>query len=332
MVSPISRRHAIRISAAAAGLALVPWSRATEVENDAVTWRGQALGAPASLLINHHDRGLALRLVEKVATEIRRLERVFSLYQEDSDLVRLNRRRSIAAPPQEMVELLEKCRTFWELTRGAFDPTVQPLWALYKAHFSDRGADPGGPSAGLIQDVLGNIGFGSVLLGRDRIGFARRGMALTLNGVAQGFITDRIVDLLRAGGIDRSLVDIGESRAIGPRQDGGGWRVGIADPERSDRRLAVLEIVDRAVATSSPYGFQFDRKGQFNHLLDPRSGQSAHRYKSVTVVAPTAVDADALSTAFSLMESVDIAELAKVVGGVDVYLVPFSGSHIALHS
>ncbi|MDP1730492.1 MAG: FAD:protein FMN transferase [Devosia sp.] len=332
MAQPLNRRRVIGITAAAAGLSLLPFGRESTGEALAVTWRGQALGAQATLLIHHDDRALALSLVEGVTAEVRRLERIFSLYRDDSDLVSLNRRHAIAAPPIELVELLQKCRSLWELTGGAFDPTVQPLWTIYQRHFSDPDADPAGPSPRLLRDTLDRVGFDGVLSSRDRVEFLRPGMALTLNGIAQGYITDRIVELLRAGGIDRCLVDMGETRAVGSRPDGREWRVAIADPNEPGRDLAVLDVVDRAVATSTPYGFRFDRKGRFNHLVDPRSGQTSHRYESVTVVASDAADADALATAFSLMDTGAIAKIVAMLGKMEVYLAPYSGEHLVLRS
>ena len=100
-------------------------------------------------------------------------------------------------------------------------------------------------------------------------------MGLTLNGIAQGYATDRVVALLRAEGIERSLVDMGESRAVGARDEGVPWRIGIADPDAPERVSETLELVDNAVATSGAYGFRFDPEGRFNHLLDPKSGGSA---------------------------------------------------------
>ena len=161
--------------------------------------------------------------------------------------------------------------------------------------------DPAGPSPEALTATLDRVSHRHLLVSRDRIAFARRGVALTLNGIAPGYVTDRIVDLLRSEGIDRTLVDMGESRGIGTRPDGRPWQVAIADPDEPGRIDNTLTIADQAVATSGGYGYRFDHQGRFNHLFDPRTGLSAQRYRSVTVVLPTAAAADALSTAFSLM-------------------------------
>lgn len=329
MTTFVNRRRAIGILAAASGLSLLPFGAAATAPANAVDWSGQAMGAPATLRIHHHDRAHAQALVQQVAAEVRRLERIFSLYREDSILVSLNRQHSLVAPPIELVDLLHKCRSYWELSAGAFDPTIQPVWSAYQKHFSAPDADAAGPSVHVLRNARNKVGFDRVVFSSDRIELAA-GMALTLNGVAQGYITDRIVALLRAGGIGSCLVDMGECRAVGLRPDGNGWRVAIADPNDASGHIAVLDVVDRAVATTSASGFEFDRNGRFNHLLDPRSGLSAHRYRSLTVVAAEAADADALSTAFSLMDTASIAAAAQKFGRIDVRIAPIGGSELVL--
>ena len=325
-MSPLlSRRRVIGISAAAAGLSLLPFGRAARAEARLVTWQGHAMGAVATLQIHHHDRATAERLVERSLAELRRMEEIFSLYRDDSALSVLNRQGMLVAPPAQLVALLEECGRYGALTGGAFDPTVQALWTLYRDHFTAPGADPRGPSEASVRSALERVGFGHIAFDRNRIAFAHRGMGLTLNGIAQGYVTDRVVDILREGGITSSLVDMGESRAIGVHPDGTPWRVGIADPDHPERVDGVLEAVDRAVATSGAYGFRFDPDGRFNHLLDPRTGSSARLYRSVTVVMPTATAADALSTAFSLLSEEAIAETLRRIGSGEVRLTTDSG-------
>jgi thiamine biosynthesis lipoprotein len=135
----------------------------------------------------------------------------------------------------------------------------------------------------------------------DRIAFARPGMAITLNGIGQGYITDRIVDLLHAGGVEHTLVDMGETRALGAHPSGEPWRVGIEDPRMPGQIAERVLLKDRAIATSGGYGTQFDSAGRFNHIFDPTNGHTSSRYRAVSTIASTATEADALSTAFCLM-------------------------------
>jgi FAD:protein FMN transferase len=330
MDSSVTRRRAIGITAAAAGLTLVPLGRAARAEANLVTWRGHVMGAFASLRIHHTDKSVAERLVRRAVSEVRRLEQIFSLHRNDSALVALNRSGVLPSPSQELVLLLDECRRYWELTGGAFDPTVQALWTLYGEHFSKHGHDPAGPPADVLRAALDKVGFRHVVFDRNRVVLGRRGMSLTLNGIAQGYATDSVVAILRAAGIERSLVDMGESRAVGARDEGVPWRIGVADPDAPDRVGETLDVIDKAVATSGAYGFRFDADGRFNHLLDPKSGESARLYKSVTVIASTATAADGLSTAFSLMPREGIERALRTLRDGQVRLMTALGERIVL--
>lgn len=319
MAEPLSRRRFLGISAAAAGLGLLPFGAAAAPQ--AVRWSGRALGAPAELILHHPDRAQAERLIRRIVVEIERLEGVFSLYRSDSALGRLNGQGALADPPAELVELLEQSQTAWRLSGGLFDPTVQPLWALYARHFSAPDAAPEGPSRQEMDEALARVGFDNVVFDANRIALRKPGMALTLNGIAQGYITDRAVALLRAGGVEHTLADLGEISAIGDRGDGAPWRAAISGTP------ARVDLIDRAIATSGTDGFRFAGPSSPCHLIDPRSGAAAGRYRSVSVVAPTAATADALSTAFSFMPAEDIAALLPALPGVEVHLFDSTGAY-----
>jgi thiamine biosynthesis lipoprotein len=296
------RRRFITIAAAAAGLPLlVSRSQAAPPAPNLRVWTGAALGADAMLQIHHPDPAAADRLIEASLAEVARLERVFSLYRPDSALVQLNRDGILDAPPTDLVRLLGESERFSRLTAGAFDATVQPLWDVYAAHFERPGADPSGPSAAAIAAALAQVGHDQIELGVRRIRFTAPGMRVTLNGIAQGYVTDRVVDRLKDAGIAHALVDMGETRAIGAHPDGTPWHVGIADPQQPGRTIGRQALKDQAISTSGGYGTQFDPAGHFNHIFEPATGGTSWRYRSVSVVARDATTADALSTAFSLM-------------------------------
>lgn len=318
----LTRRRLITIAAAAAGTAL---AGRTARADDAVRWHGSALGAQVSIEIHHPDRAAAERLVRQSLAEVRRLEGLFSLYQPGSAICTLNRAGVLAAPDPDMVKLLRTALAFAELTGGAFDPTVQPLWQLYAAHFSSPSADPDGPAADKLAQALAKVGHDGLLVSPDRIALLKHGAGLTLNGIAQGYATDRVVDMLRGAGLSTTLVDMGEVRAIGARPDGKPWQVGLADADRPGRLGATVAIVDRAVATTAGAGFRFDRAGRFTHLFDPRTGRSPARYRSVSVIAPTATEADALSTAFSLLPPESVGTIVAARQNLAAQLVVGQG-------
>jgi thiamine biosynthesis lipoprotein len=329
MTRQISRRRFIRISVAAAGLAAVPIGSRAKAGSSLLTWHGTMLGAVATMQVHHEDQNEARRLISLACAEARRLERLFSLYLPDSALVELNRARILVDPAPEFVDLMAISQRYAELTNGMFDPTVQPLWDLYADHFSKLNADLAGPPQSAVRAALEHVGCNRLTISRDRIAMPR-GTAVTLNGIAQGYVTDKIVDLLRSQGIVHSLVDMGETRAIGSRPDGQPWVVGIADPDVLGRTATALPIVNRAVSTSGAYGFRFDPAGCFNHLFEPTTGGCASRYRSVTTVSGNATAADALSTAFSLMSVSQIRSVLQRVDIERVYLIDASGSALEL--
>jgi thiamine biosynthesis lipoprotein len=294
-----------------------------------VRWQGSALGAQVSIEIYHPDRAEAERLVERCIQDVRRLEQQFSLYRPDSAICALNRTGIVVSPDADMVALLKASLRFADLTDGAFDPTVQPLWRLYAEHFSSERPDPQGPSPLELAEALAKVGHHGLLVSADRVALAKRGASITLNGIAQGYATDRVVDRLRKAGLSTTLVDMGEIRAIGARPEGTPWRIGLADPDKPGVLTETIDLVDRAVSTSAGAGFRFDPAGRFTHLFDPATGRSPALYRTVSVIAPTATEADALSTAFSLMPPARIRHIVAARSGVQVRLITAGGDSVA---
>lgn len=304
-MAALTRRRAIVILACAAGLP----PRAALTAPEAVRWRGLLLGAPCAVDLLHPEPTRAQAALDAALAEARRLEGLFSLYRPDSALCELNRVGVLVAPDADFVALLRKALDFARRTGGVFDPTVQPLFDLMRGHFARPGADPAGPPPEAWAAARARVGATRVIVRDDGIALPR-GAAITLNGVAQGYVTDRVADIVAQAGLSQALIDMGEVRCLGRRPDGGPWRVALAAPDGA--AFGEIDCVDRAVATSAGGGFVFDAAGRFNHLFDPRTGACAHRFRTVSVAAPTATTADALSTALSLMAP---KEMAPILAG-----------------
>jgi FAD:protein FMN transferase len=283
----LSRRRLLTITAGVAlGASMTPARART------VSWRGVAMGAEAKIVIADLPERDAHHMIGLARAEIERLENIFSLYRSDSVIARLNEIGRIAAPPQEMLVLMSQVDAIHAGTVGMLDPTIQPLWATYARH----GGEPPVPElkAGLALVGWKNVGFDS-----GAVQLNRAGMQLTLNGIAQGFVTDRVVRLLRREGLKNAVVNVGEIAALGHNETGGPWEVGIAT-HGDGMAEEFVELSNKAIATSAPTGTVFsDNAG---HLLDPRSGRpAAALWKWISVIHPTATIADGLSTAFALM-------------------------------
>ena len=294
-----TRRRFLAIAAAAAGLPFAALRAGAETA-PLHRWSGIALGAAAEIVLYDPDATRARRLIARCVAEIDRLEDVFSLYRPESAISRLNRDGWLAAPPLELVALLAEARTYSERTEGAFDATVQPLWRLYAAHFARPGADPRGPDEAKRAKAQALVDYRAVEFEPAGVRFARPGMAVTLNGIAQGYITDRVAALLQDAGMSDVLLDIGEVRALGRHPDGRPWHVGLRHAAEPETVARTVTLTDRAVATSAGIASPFDASGRHHHLFDPATGRPAPGAGQVSVIAPSATMADALSTALAV--------------------------------
>jgi thiamine biosynthesis lipoprotein len=246
-----------------------------------VVWRGTALGADSEIIISGLERGEATRLIRWATAEIERLEEIFSLYQPDSELVRLNQAGALENPSQDFRLLLEQSLAFHRATGGAFNVAIQPVWAFLARHF---GRTPLPPEPGDLRDALACCDPGRMSITASRIALAP-GMALTFNGIAQGYVTDQVAALFRSAGLRNVLISLGETRAL----PGRAWSIGIAG------RSGTVALSDGAIAQSSGRGTIFTADGRWHHLIE--TGSSANQVAAVTVRTATATRADALSTA-----------------------------------
>lgn len=282
----LSRRRFLTLTSAACLTATAP--------AHAFRWQGMALGARTQIILDHPE---AEEIARAARNEIARLERMFSLYKADSELSRLNRAGVLEAPSFELLDCLAMARRVHDLTGGRFDPTVQPLWAA----LAEGVTDPDQLAAARAAVGFDRVRFDSAAVRLDA------GQALTLNGIAQGYIADRVAVQMRAAGVRDVLVDTGEIIAMGARADGSDWPVRIAGTELRPR------LRNRALATSASLGTVLDGDGRQGHILSPDGTRGAARVVSVS--ARSAALADALSTGLCLVthagEAAGIAARAK---------------------
>lgn len=258
-------------------------------------WEGRALGAEARLELSGAGAEEALHEVQAI---LARVEALFSLHDPASALARLNRTGQLTEMPPEMSGLFDLVDQVHRATQGAFDPTVQPLWLA------------------LAEGRASTAPIGWTQVKRDgksiQIG---PNQALTLNGIAQGWATDEVARCLRQRGFGNMLVEVGEIAALD-----GPFAVDIEDPAQG--RLATRRLTDRAIATSSPRATLV--RGA-PHIIGPK-GQPP-LWSTVSVEAPTATLADALSTAFCLMPIAAITAACEAIAQpIRVTLIDAAGN------
>lgn len=296
-----TRRRAVAILAAAA---CAPLAAIRTAHADTLfQWRGIAMGADASIMFSGVAVERAQSAAQAVTAEIARLESVLSLFRAESEISRLNRDGTLAHPSADMRAAVQLSRRIAAATGGLFDPTVQSLWEAHVDWFS-TGERAGLPPDRIIRAARQRVGWDGIVAAPDRISL-RPGQRMTLNGLGQGYVTDRVAGLLRARGFAHVLVDLGEQCALGERADGAPWMIARADMEP-------IELKDGALATSEAAGCMFGADGAAHHLFDPRTGRSAARWRRITVHHRSAAVADALSTA---LYAASPYEAARIVAG-----------------
>jgi thiamine biosynthesis lipoprotein len=305
-----SRRRLLKIVGVAAVGAIVGKSFVTfkdKTELKKVTWNGIALGSQAEITIYHPSEKEAHKILTKSVGELTGLENLFSLYKDSSQLSLLNKKGYLENPHPEMVNIFNLSKKYSEMTNGAFDVTVQPLWNIYNKSFTDLGKPPSNTQ---ISNALKLVDWKSIKVEKTKISYAIEGMSSTLNGIAQGYITDKIAESLINSGISNTLVQLGEYRGIGDHPEGRPWRLLISNPEHTNS-IGEVEFTDAAVATSAGLGTPFDLSGKYHHIFNPESGYNDNEYLQVSVISKTAAEADALATAFLIMNPKKSEALAK---------------------
>jgi thiamine biosynthesis lipoprotein len=303
-----TRRRAITIFAAAAAGAF-SGGPACSTPAD-FEWHGVAMGADATILFNGIGPDVARAAIAEVEAEIDRLEGALSLYRPDSELCRLNRAGRLFGPSGDMRRALSIALGISAITGGLFDPTVQPLWETYVDWFT-ASPEAGQPPDSIISPARASVDWHRVSLDGEAIR-SGPGQRLTLNGLGQGYVTDRVADLLAARDLTHVLVDLGEQRALAPREGGAPWvvkRVG-APP---------LRLATGALATSEGAGCVLGAAGAVHHLFDPRTGRSAAHWKRLTVHHRSAAVADALSTALYIASADEIKLILPQLAGTVVW-------------
>ena len=276
-----------------------------------IYWRGIALGAPSEITLYHTDKLEGQEILNQRVNKIKPLENLFSLYNDNSKLSILNKSGKLHNPDLEMVELFSLAKKYSEYTDGAFDITVQPLWNLYHKSFSERNTPPKDKD---LNKVLELVDWKSIEISENKISFLNKGMSATLNGIAQGYITDKITEILLNHGIDNTLIQLGEYRAIGNHPDNRKWRLLLSNPENSGS-IGEIEFENAAIATSAGKGTIFDESGKYHHIFNPKNGLCSNKIMQTTVTSNTATEADALATAFLIM---DLKKSKKISNNLEI--------------
>ncbi len=282
-----------------------------------------AMGTYVSMTAIHPSKDEAENAFGLAFAEIDRLNKLLSRYDADSPIHQLNTNGSLQNAPQEILELVARSLYYHSQTGGAFDITVKPLIDLYKDNFAAKQR----PSEQEIQAALSNVGTEHLRFSGGHIAFSKPEMGITLDGIAKGYIVDRASDILARNGISNHLINAGgDIRTNGSAAKGKPWTIAVQDPAKNKEYPDVITMMSGAIATSGNYEVYYDNEKMFHHIIDSRSGYSPELSASVTVQAPTVMDADALSTSVFVMQPVAGVNFINSQYGSECFVVESSGA------
>jgi thiamine biosynthesis lipoprotein len=290
-----SRRDALALLAlGAAGAGAFGIASAGEGREAPIVRRsGLAFGTTVSVAAVDDGRGAAgwARVLDDAFAAIRAVQKAADLFDAKSEISRLNRDGRLDHPSADLAALVAHALALAQASGGAFDPTVQPIWQVW------RDAD-GRPDEADLARARALVDFRAVRLADDAIRFERPGMAMTLNALAQGHAADRVAAVMRAHGVADAFLDTGEIGVRGRRAAGRPWRVGVEKAHARDLLMGRIAVADaRFVATSADDRTFWRPDFSEHHIVEPWSGHSPRDVAEVVVTAASGLVADGLSTA-----------------------------------
>ncbi|OGQ96534.1 MAG: hypothetical protein A2521_15205 [Deltaproteobacteria bacterium RIFOXYD12_FULL_57_12] len=286
-----------------------------------------AMGSFLAITAVHSSQDEAENAIGLAFEEVDRLSRLLSRHDHATPVFHLNSTGQLPQGEKEVLEVIARSLYYFRQTGGAFDITVKPLLDLYQGRFSAGQT----PSDADINDLLPRIGSSHLQFSANQILFGREGMGITLDGIAPGYIVDRVSELLCRNGVVNHLINAsGDIRVSGLVAKGKPWTVAIQDPAKHRDYPKVVTMQSGAISTSGDYEVFYDREKMFHHIVDGRTGHSPVWATSVTAMAPTVMDADALSTSLFVMPPADGIRLINSQPGCGCFLIGRDGK--TMHS
>lgn len=247
------------------------------------------------------DKATARSLAQLAIDEVRRIEAKYSRYRPDSVVSQISAQAGLdwIECDDETLALLDFADQLFAQSAGLFDITSGVLRRAWNFR------QPALPSADVLRDLCALIDWPSVQRNGRRVRLPKPGMELDFGGFGKEYAADRAACMLMAQGVRNGYVNLaGDIHVMGPQAHQQPWLIGIQDPRHSDKLVASIPIASGALATSGDYERFFELDGRrYCHILHPQSGQSVSHWRSVSVLAPTAIVAGSHSTIAMLQQA-----------------------------
>jgi thiamine biosynthesis lipoprotein len=277
--------------------------------------------------IKDNNKTHAKKVIDEAFSEIKSVDKMMSSYKNDSQLSKLNNNGFVKNASSDFLHVIKKSKHYYNVSNGAFDITVKPIIDLWEKKFA-----PGGPqkppSEKEINKTLKLVNNSNITIENNNI-FIKKDMGIVLGGVAKGFAVDETIKSLKNSGIENGFVNAGgDGRYIGYKNDNTPWKVGLRNPNKTGDAITVMNINNMAVATSGNYERYYNKSASVTHISDPRTGYPSRKIISSTVIAETAMDADAYSTAVFVLGEDNGLEMIEQLDNVECLIITSNRSII----
>ncbi len=270
-------------------------------------------------IIVYTDADTADATLNAAFTRMEEIEKIASIYDNQSEAFQLNQNGYLDNPSAELFQMMTLSRDYYELTDGSFDIAVQPLLELWEGGLWQESLEV---QQSKIDKTLALIDLTNIAIAENRIEFKKKGMKITLGGIAKGYAVDEALEVLSQVGIEHALVDAGGDMAtIGAKPEGEPWNVALVNPDDASQSLAAFQFADKAVATSGNYQRYFNPEKTAHHIINPKTGFSAGGCISVTVIADSGTQADVLATSVFVMGPEAGMKLVESLDGIECLIV-----------
>ncbi len=283
------------------------------------------MGTIVTITIADSSRDKAEKNVEKAFAKMTELEKIFNRHADNTPVSRLNQKGFLKDISPELADVLHQSAFYNYISKGTFDITVLPILELYKKSYESTGSSP---SLKQINEKMELVNFENIKINnKDGVRLLKDGMQISLDGIAKGYIIDQAANLIKLNGIKYALINAGgDVRVIGGNGPNKAWRIGIKDPLEKREVTELFELNNGAVATSGNYENYFDKDKIHHHIIDTSTGDSPVQTISATVLAPTVMQADALSTSLFIHNPKDGINLAGSLSNIEALIIAKGGT------
>jgi thiamine biosynthesis lipoprotein len=282
------------------------------------------MGTVFEITVQHKNPAAARKIIQEALLEGERIENLLSVYKKASEVSIINLKAGVeeVKVSEDCLYVIEEALSYSKLSNGAFDITVGPLIELWGFNSEEKKV----PYKTEIKKTLPLVNYKNVRINREKstVKLKKRGMKIDLGGIAKGYAVDRMAAILKNGGIKRAIVNAGgDVYALGNPARKSGWEIGIRNPRNHESIVDVIRLSNKAAATSGDYEKFFTKGGRrYSHIIDPRIGAPASSgVMSITVIAPSALEADALATTLFVLGEKAGKELIGQLEDVEAFFV-----------